>query len=525
MFGKIAEVALEGASFAFDKRYSYVLPEQEVCSPGCRVVVPFGKADLKRQGIVLAVRYGETDGLKSILTVIDKNPVLSEELLGMCEYMKEHTFCTYYDAVRAMLPAGISYRMTDYYVKNSEFTSSSLLSGEERELFDFIGLSEEVSSDKIKKTFENSEELLAGLVEKEAVFKNCSPVRKMGDATQKWVRLSSDTDEENPVKLTARQSEIIKVISDVGSVSIKELKYFTGVTDSVINTLINKGLIKAYEKEVFRTPYRNLKSQSESEITLTNEQDAAFRGMMEKINSKTGSVALLYGVTGSGKTQVFLKLADAVSSSGKGVILMVPEIALTPQMINIFSARYGSKIAVFHSAMSAGQRMDEWKRIKNGEALIAIGTRSAVFSPFENLGLIIMDEEQEHTYKSEKNPKFHARDLAKYRVSKNGALLCLASATPSVESYSAALAGKYSLFTLKERYGNAVLPQVSTVDMRKEVLKGNNSCISKELCDEIELALKNKNQAIVLLNRRGHNTYISCPQCGYVFLFTKNNII
>jgi len=194
----------------------------------------------------------------------------------------------------------------------------------------------------------------------------------------------------------------------------------------------------------------------------------------------------------------------------------VPEIALTPQMIEIFTSRYGNKIAVFHSALSQGQRMDEWKRIKNGDAIIAIGTRSAIFAPFSDLGLIIIDEEQEHTYKSEKSPRFHTRELAKFRIAYHKGLLCLASATPSVESYSKAKGEKYSLFTLKNRYGNAILPTVETVDMKKEILSGNSSPISQTLYDAISETLENKKQAIILLNRRGHNTYISCPDCGYV---------
>ena len=263
-------------------------------------------------------------------------------------------------------------------------------------------------------------------------------------------------------------------------------------------------------------PYVGNVKINREEIVLTDEQNVAFGGLMELANSENGETALLYGVTGSGKTKVFLKLVDEISARGEGVIIMVPEIALTPQMIKIFSERYGSKIAVFHSAMSIGQRMDEYNRIKQGKATIAIGTRSAVFAPFSKLGLIIIDEEQEHTYKSEKSPRFHARDVARFRVQYHNCLLCLASATPSVESYSAALSGKYRLFTLKDRYGNAVLPEVSLVDMRKELSDGNSSDISRELALRIGEAIDKKQQAIVLLNRRGHNTYVSCSSCGWV---------
>ena len=313
----------------------------------------------------------------------------------------------------------------------------------------------------------------------------------------------------------ARGKDVI-IIDTAGSVSVKELQYFTGVSSSVINTLEKKGIITSFEKQEFRMPYVNGTKINREEIILTTEQQSAFDGLAALTQSQNAETALLYGVTGSGKTKVFLKLVDDVSARGEGVIIMVPEIALTPQMIKIFSERYGSKIAVFHSAMSLGQRMDEYNRIKHGKALIAIGTRSAIFAPFSKLGLIIIDEEQEHTYKSEKSPRFHARDLARFRSAYHKCLLCLASATPSVESYSNAVTGKYKLFTLKQRYGNAMLPEVWLVDMKKELNDGNSSDISRDLAVKIGEALDNKKQAIILLNRRGHNTYVSCQGCGWV---------
>ena len=517
MKGKIAQVIIDGATATFDKKYSYKLPlgfdEKTV---GCRALIPFGRANIKKQCLIVDVSEGETDNLKEIISVTDKTPVLNKEMIDMSEYLYEHTFCTRYDGVHAMLPTGINYKLTDYYSYNPQFSADAFLSEEEKRITEFIKAKGEISFDKLKKEFGEISDTMTSLSEKEAVLKNCTPIRNTGDATEKWIRPLKTLEEAEGIKLTARQKEVFSVLTDIGAVSLKELCYFTGVSVSVVNALIDKGLVTAYEKEVFRTPYRGVKPQLRSEIVLTDEQQKAYLGMKELIASGKGAVSLLYGVTGSGKTQVFLKLVDEVSDAGKGVIVMVPEIALTPQMINIFSSRYGDKIAVFHSAMSTGQRMDEWKRIKSGKALIAIGTRSAIFAPFENLGLIIIDEEQEHTYKSEKSPRFHARDLAKFRASYNNALLCLASATPSMESYTAAKSGRYSLFTLKNRYGNAVLPEVKTVDMRKEILSGNSSAISKVLYDSIEDTLKAKKQSIILLNRRGHNTYISCPDCGYV---------
>ncbi len=517
MMAFIAEVVLDGATLAYDKKYSYMLPEGfDKTAVGSRVLVPFGKANLKKQGIIVSVKISETDNLKEIISVIDKEPILTPEMIKLAEFMSETTFCTVYDAVHAMLPSGINYKLTDYYSYNPQFAAEGLLSEDEKSILDYIRQKGEVPFDKIKRDFAVSYECILSLAEKEAVLKNCTPIRRMNDATEKWLRAAKTYEEAQSVKITPRQKEVLDCLYDAGAVSLKELCYFTGATVSVVNALIDKGLAVAFEKEIFRTAYRNVKPVIREEIVLTDEQNDAFSGMKKLLDGDKGAVALLHGITGSGKTQVFLKLVDEACDKGKGVIIMVPEIALTPQMINIFSSRYGEKIAVFHSAMSNGQRMDEWKRIRSGKALIAIGTRSAVFAPFSNLGLIIMDEEHEHTYKSEKSPKFHARQIAKFRAQYNGALLCLASATPSLESYTAALSGKYSLFKLKKRYGDAVLPEVVSVDMRKEANDGNKSSISNALCNAIEDVLNDGKQAIVLLNRRGHNTYVSCGKCGYV---------
>lgn len=514
MKGLVALIALSGATSAFDRLYSYSVPPELTLSKGCRVLVPFGKGNIKKQGMVFDLMRAETDKLKSVISVIDNAPVLNDEALKMCEYMHENVFCTYYDAVNIMLPAGISHKLINFYSANGDFASVSLLTQEEKAVFDYLTENGEKNENEIISKFSVEKQFLSSLCEKEVLIKNSETKQKMTDATQKWVRLK----EENlsGVKLTPRQREVVDLLRDIETASIKEIRYFTGVSVSVIENLIKKDILAVFEKQVFRTPYKTKSDPQKTPIELTEEQQTAFDGLLQKFKSKEPQVSLLYGVTGSGKTSVFLRLVDEVAKSGRGVIVMVPEIALTPQMIEIFTMRYGNKIAVFHSGLSAGQRMDEWKRIKKGDALIAIGTRSAIFAPFSDLGLIIVDEEQEHTYKSEKSPRFHTRDLAKFRTAYHKGLLCLASATPSIESYTMAKAGKYSLFTLKNRYGNAVLPAVETVDMKKEILSGNSSPISQTLYDALSETLENKKQAILLLNRRGHNTYISCPDCGYV---------
>ncbi len=286
-----------------------------------------------------------------------------------------------------------------------------------------------------------------------------------------------------------------------------------GITAAVVNNLEKKGVLEFFKQAV--QPEKTVqKPIIKKTIALSQEQQAVYERLKEKCGAYSAN--LLYGVTGSGKTQVFLKVADDVVEKGLGVIVMVPEIALTPQTIAIFTARYGDRVAVIHSAMSTRHRMNEWRRIKNGEALVAVGTRSAVFAPFEKIGLVIIDEEQEHTYKSEQSPKYHARDVAKLRCAYHGAPLILASATPSVESYTAALQGRYEMLRLKSRYGIAKLPEVTTVDMRHDMHGGNVSVLSRELQNRLSDTLQKKQQAILLMNRRGYNTYVSCASCGDV---------
>lgn len=514
--GAVAKVALKGASFAYDKLYTYAIPKEllNYVAKGCRVLVPFGKGNLKKQGMVFNVLQEETDSLKTIFSVTDETPVLSDELLSLCEYMRELCFCTYYDAVSVMLPAGLEYKTVNFYTANEDFSSVSLLSDTEKEIFEFLLKSGEREENAVIKDFGIDISLLLEMTEKSALIKNSDIKRKIGDATQKWVKIC--VDDVNDIKLTPKQNEVVGLLQGIGGASVKEICYFTGVTQSVIDTLVKKGILGYFNKKIYRIPTRNTEKKAFEKIRLTDEQQKAFEGLIDKYNSPKGEVALLYGITGSGKTRVFSELVEKAVNDGKGVIVMVPEIALTPQTVSAFTSRFGEKVAVFHSALSMGERMDEWQRIKDGRALIAIGTRSAVFAPFKNLGLIIMDEEQEHTYKSEKTPRYNTRDIAKFRTAYNKGLLCLSSATPSIETFTYAKNGKYSVFKLLNRYGNAVLPETKIVDMRSEIMRGNTGILSEDLYEELKLTLNNKKQAIILLNRRGHNTYVSCPSCGNV---------
>ena len=314
--------------------------------------------------------------------------------------------------------------------------------------------------------------------------------------------------------LTKKQKTVCDLLLDIGCAGANEICEFCGVGTGVLKNLEKNGIIKLYQKEIYRNPYKNISITNNESITLSKEQEIAYEQNKKMLCS--GGCGLLFGVTGSGKTQIYLKLIDDVINNGKDVIVLVPEISLTPQTLSIFHTRYGEKVAVIHSGLSLGERNDEYKRIDSGLAKIVVGTRSAVFAPVHNLGLIVMDEEQEQTYKSERTPRYNAKDVARFRVAYNKAYFLMTSATPSIESYSNAVNGKYLLTTVNNRYGNAKLPRVITVDMKKEMKLGNKSPISSILLDHLTQTIDNGKQAILLLNRRGYNTFIACNECGHV---------
>ena len=339
-------------------------------------------------------------------------------------------------------------------------------------------------------------------------------VGRISDATSKIATLLIENEEELP-KLTPKQRSVVNLLFDIGTAGVNEICEFCSVGIGVLKNLEKYGVISVFDKEVYRLPYKSDFEVYNASINLSKEQQTAYE-IYCKMLEGDGGTGLLYGVTGSGKTQVYLKLIDKAIDMGKDVIVLVPEISLTPQALSIFHKRYGNKVAVFHSGLSLGERNDEFKRVDRGEAKIVIGTRSAVFAPFHNLGLIIIDEEQENTYKSERTPRYNAKDVANFRCRYNKALLLLTSATPSLESYSNAIKGKYVLCELTERYGDAKLPEVITVDMKNEMKSGNKSPISSVLRQYINETIDNNKQVILLINRRGYNTFISCNDCGHV---------
>lgn len=519
----IVSVAVDQSVYQTDKPYSYLVPPvfSEKAKPGCRVLVPFGNGNVRKTGVILGFSdIDDTKRLKAVISVLDDEPILTEEMLKLACFIREQTFCTWYNAVRVLLPPGINYKVKQEYEpsENAESLAENL-DGDLKALADYmLNLKKAVSKETAYQVLGLGEDcgLMEKLVSKGVAVRTGTAVRNVQDASLKMVRLTEAANDLSSVKLTPKQKQLLTVLEDLGCCSVKELCYFTGLTQVVISGLCKKGIAEIFDQEYYRNPYNNAEMKPENPKELTEQQKKAFDQLMEDYKSAHGVTSLLYGVTGSGKTQVFLKMCDEVVNEGRGVIVMVPEIALTPQTLGIFHRRFGDKVAVFHSAMSQGQRLDEWKRVRKGDALIAVGTRSAVFAPFSDLGLVIMDEEQEHTYKSEMSPYFHARDVARFRLAQSKGLLILSSATPSIESYSLAKAGKYSLCRLTSRFGTATLPEVEVVDMREEMAAGNSGIVSNLLYDRIDEALRTGHQAILLLNRRGYNTYISCTQCGHV---------
>ena len=352
---------------------------------------------------------------------------------------------------------------------------------------------------------------LEDMLENGTVIRENAASRNAADATTRMVCAVPDFSG----KLTPKQQSAFDTLCAIGTVTVRELSYYTGVSAGIIRTLADKGAAEIFEVERFRRPKQEM-ADIRLPQTLSAEQMNVAKDILRECDAAEPMVGLLYGVTGSGKTAVFLHVIRHVLTVGKGVIVTVPEISLTPQTLAVFTAAFGDTVAVFHSGLSVGERMDEWKRVRTGRAKIVVGTRSAVFAPVQNLGLIVMDEEQESTYKSESTPRYHARDIAKFRVNYNRAYCLLCSATPSVESYYMAQSGKYRYHALHHRYGDAVVPTVQLVDMNNEDLYRGKPMISMALARAVSENIRAGRQSILLLNRRGYHTYAVCKDCKTV---------
>ncbi|MDD3692343.1 MAG: primosomal protein N' [Oscillospiraceae bacterium] len=523
---KVAKIAVEQAAFHFDRLYDYYVPDSiGKVQRGCRVIVPFGGGNRKRQGIVVEYDTApDVEKLKPVYSVIDKNPLVSDELMDLAIWLKQRTFCSLFDAVRAMLPTGLNMRVKPVYKAVSESEITGSMTVEQRAVYSCVAAHKNgIDRERLlsKMGLDTDTDLPERLVRMGALVRSDDAFRRIGDATVRMVRPAVDPDtlaQAVEGKLcTAKQKSVLKLLLDVGCASVREIGYFCSVTDAVVRALEKKGLVECFDSEVLRTPFaNNVTNPKIVSVELSDEQQCAFNKLLALYKSGSPTASLLYGVTGSGKTQVYMNLIDCVIADGRQVIVLVPEISLTPQMLELFIKKYGNRVAVLHSGLAIGERTDEWKRIRRGDAQIIVGTRSAVFAPAQNIGLIIMDEEQEHTYKSESSPRYHARDVARFRCARHNALLLLASATPSVETYHAAITGRYHFQILSERFGKAQLPKVEVVDMRGQTEAVAGGIVSVRLKDEIDMTLSQGQQVILLLNRRGYHTFVSCRSCGNV---------
>lgn len=457
---QIAQAAVNDANIHFDRLYSYCVPPRLAGRlwPGSMVLVPFGRGNKPRMAVVLDVQEVEDtpDNLKTLLDAAPEEARLTPDLMELVRFLKERTFCTWFEAVKAVIPYGAQYRPA---VENGRPVMQSRLSRSTERLYTLTG--------------------------------------ELPAAPKPGPRQLAAVQALRQGPLTARQLDEV------------------GISKSTLDSLCKKGVLTACEQDKEIDLFAAIPFDPRP-ITLSPEQQAVFWELLPKLEDAQPHAALLHGVTGSGKTMVFLKLIERTLELGRKALVLVPEISLTPQMIRRLKSTFGSRLAVQHSALNNTERLLQWRRIQQGNADIVVGTRSAVFAPLQNIGLIIMDEEQEHTYQSESAPRYDAHDIAKKRAAMENSLLLFASATPLTETYHAAQSGRLQLVRLQHRYGGKPLPQVDFIDMRAELAAGNPREVSGRLAQELQKNLDHGEQSILLLNRRGYRTVAMCTACGHV---------
>ena len=518
----IAKIAVAAANFAIDKPYSYYIPEHLTVRPGQRVMLPFGRANKRTEGIVLMVEDGSADKLKPIEACLDDAPVLTESQLRLAAFLRERYFCTFFDAIRAMLPAGLWFRtkLTVRLTEDHSWKGKTLRKENAKAVLELLetlgGQAEEEALRNLIPEEDALSEVLTYLTRKKWVSAQTDYLRKTHDKSEKIAALAVPAEEamayaEKRPKSAVLQRQVLELLCSVGSAAVKDLCYFTGATTATVNRLESLGYLTLTERPVLRC--REIRpAQLDGPLVLNESQQACFQGLSLQMAQGNPGVALLYGVTGSGKTSVYIRLIQTCLERGKAAMLLVPEIALTPQLLGLMAAYFGGSVAVLHSSLSTAERYDQWKRVKSGDAKVIVGTRSAVFAPCTP-GLIILDEEQEHSYKSESSPRYAAKEVAIWRGAKEGALVLLGSATPSVESMYRAKSGAYKLYTLHERYNGRPLPEVDILDMREELKLGNDTSLSIPLREAILQTRDAGKQTILLLNRRGNSRALVCVDC------------
>ena len=526
----LARVAVAAAAYVFDKPYDYIIPSSlaEKAQAGVRVTVPFGRGNKRSEALILSTYEGERKPeYKVVETVLDTAPVMSQAEMRLAFWMRERYFCTIYDAVKAILPAGLWYRIRETYHISGQWTEEVIcakLAGSERlqEVYHAITASSgRLELDKLKEQFgDGVTAALKELVQLELIAAETTTSRRLSDKVVKRVTLAVSPEEAMAAAEAKRRSaplryEVVKLLSTIGSALSSDLCYFTGASVATLRNLEKAGIVTMEAEEQYRVPSLSGR-EAGAPIHLNEEQQRAYDGILDLFRSGKPACALLYGVTGSGKTQVYIRLLQEVVAAGRTGMILVPEIALTPQMMEKFSAYFGDKVAMLHSSLRLSERYDQWKRIRRGEVQVVLGTRSAVFAPLPNLGMVILDEEQEGSYQSENLPRYHARDVAKFLCAENNAALLLGSATPTVETAYFAKTGRYHAFSIQKRYNDRPLPRVILADLRQEVKAGNSGSISGVLYEELRQNIERGEQSILFLNRRGNSRMLLCGECGAV---------
>ncbi len=515
----IAEVIVNHRAKSVDKAYDYAVPPEliGVISVGSCVLVPFGRSNRRREGYVLAVKEkSSAKNLKEIIGLSKDVQVFSEKQLELIRWMREKYLVTYLDAIRAIAPSG-----TD--VKSEEWVC--LLSDEKNDNEICERLLENGGAMEINTLFASFSKSIKTKLEKlkqEGIIKTeFRETRTVRDKKVRVAELLIDSEEVTDAisaleKSNAYvQSQMLELLEDAGRLSLSDLVHISGGSYNAISALEKKGYITTFEVTVMREIFDDSEKTAEAPL-LTGEQEKVLAKIKEGLSKEEFGGYLLHGVTGSGKTEVYMRTIEEVTKMGKQAIVLVPEISLTPQLVKRFKCRFGKNIAIIHSGLSLGEKYDQWKRIKNGEADIVVGARSAIFAPLKNIGAIIIDEEHEQTYKSEMSPRYNTHEVAEFRAKQENALMILASATPLVTDYYRAKCGNYKLLEMTKRVNDRALPEVFVVDMREELENGNRSVLSRRLKAEIEENLKKGEQTILFLNRRGFSTFVSCRKCGYV---------
>ena len=525
----IAKVMLTSAGFALSKEFDYIIPDemQSKARIGMRVIVPFGVRNTSYEGIIMHLtENSEYDKLKKIKGFSDEEPVCTEKQLELCSWIQKKYLCSFSQAYKLIRPPRMSSKIHQWLILQRNVNETDSLTAVQKQIVNELekrsGAAEyaEISECIGGRGLKSAAYSLADI----GIIQICENITEaVGVRYIRKVKLECTADEGYEIadillnKRAHVQANMLLALADCGDMSCADLVNTVDGNYSALNSLCSKGLLSIYKERYIREAYDENKYQISKAYVPTDEQKPVIDYINNLLDNNTHEKILLRGVTGSGKTEVFLQSIEHCIKNGRQAIMLVPEISLTPQMVERFVGRFGNMVAVMHSGLSMGERFDQWNKIQRGEVSVVVGARSAVFVPFDNIGIIILDEQHESSYKSDISPRYHAADVAFKRGEDSGAPVLMASATPDVSSYYKALNGEYTLFEMHKRYNENAMPKARIVDMRSELFDlHNNSPISIRLQEEIRLNLKRKEKTVLFLNRRGFNTFVSCRECGEV---------